>query len=179
MVWRAELVRTQTSVTGCNNCKSGFTLIEILVVLVVIGIASSLIFLNFSSVVSISKNQTTFSKSFNYLSEESIITGDVVGWHANNKNQFSYFLDNKNEILSKIENPLLRNWQNLENYKKTFKSSDGSEIDFELYDKNIPLLIFYPSGESSGGLINIYFDDYIQKIEINSNGNITSQIINY
>ena len=179
MVWRAELVRTQTSVTGCNNCKSGFTLIEILVVLVVIGIASSLIFLNFSSVVSISKNQTTFSKSFNYLSEESIITGDVVGWHANNKNQFSYFLDNKNEILSKIENPLLRNWQNLENYKKTFKSSDGSEIDFELYDETLPLLIFYPSGESSGGLIYIYFDDYIQKIEINSNGNITSQIINY
>ena len=179
MVWRAELVRTQISVTGCNNCKSGFTLIEILVVLVVIGIVSSLIFLNFSSVVSISKNQTTFSKSFNYLSEESIITGDVVGWHANNKNQFSYFLDNKNEILSKIENPLLRNWQNLENYKKTFKSSDGSEIDFELYDENIPLLIFYPSGESSGGLINIYFDDYIQKIEINSNGSITSQIINY
>ena len=179
MVWRAELVRTQTSVTGCNNCKSGFTLIEILVVLVVIGIASSLIFLNFSSVVSISKNQSTFSKSFNYLSEESIITGDVVGWHANNKNQFSYFLDNKNEILSKIENPLLRNWQNLENYKKTFKSSDGSEIDFELYDENIPLLIFYPSGESSGGLINIYFDDYIQKIQINSNGSITSQIINY
>ena len=179
MVWRAELVRTQTSVTGCNNCKSGFTLIEILVVIVVIGIASSLIFLNFSSAVSISKNQTTFSKSFNYLSEESIITGDVVGWHANNKNQFSYFLDNKNEILSKIENPLLRNWQNLDNYKKTFKSSDGSEIDFELYDENIPLLIFYPSGESSGGLINIYFDDYIQKIEINSNGSITSQIVNY
>ena len=179
MVWRAELVRTQTSVTGCNNCKSGFTLIEILVVLVVIGIASSLIFLNFSSAVSISKNQTTFSKSFNYLSEESIITGDIVGWHANNKNQFSYFLNNKNEILSKIENPLLRNWQNLENYKKTFKSSDGSEIDFELYDESIPLLIFYPSGESSGGLINIYIDDDLQKIEINSNGNITSQIINY
>ena len=86
MVWRAELVRTQTSVTGCNNFKSGFTLIEILVV---IGVTSSLIFLNFSSAVSISKNQSTFSKSFNYLSEESIITGDVVGWHANNENQFS------------------------------------------------------------------------------------------
>ena len=91
----------------------------------------------------------------------------------------SYFLDNENQILSKIENPFSRNWQNLRNYKKTFRSSDGSEIDFELYDSDIPLLVFYPSGESSGGFISIYFDEYIQKIEINSNGNITSQIINY
>ena len=179
MVWRVELVRIQTSVIGCNKIKKGFTLIEILVVLVVISIASSLIFLNFSSVVSISKNQSTFNKSFNYLSEESIITGDVIGWHANNENQFSYFLDNENQILSKIENPFSRNWQNLRNYKKTFRSTDGSEIDFELYDSDIPLLVFYPSGESSGGFISIYFDEYIQKIEINSNGNITSQIINY
>ena len=179
MVWRVELVKTQTSVTGCNNIKRGFTLIEILVVLVVIGIASSLIFLNFSSVVSISKNQSTFIKSFNYLSEESIITGNVIGWHANNENQFSYFLDNENQILSNIDNPFLRNWKNLTNYKKTFKSSDGSEIDFELYEESLPLLIFYPSGESSGGFINIYFDEYIQKIEINSNGNITSKIVNY
>lgn len=179
MVWRVELVKTQTSVTGCNNIKRGFTLIEILVVLVVIGIASSLIFLNFSSVVSISKNQSTFIKSFNYLSEESIITGNVIGWHANNENQFSYFLDNENQILSNIDNPFLRNWKNLTNYKKTFKSSDGSEIDFQLYEEGLPLLIFYPSGESSGGFINIYFEGYIQKIEINSNGNITSKIVNY
>ena len=179
MVWRVELVKTQTSVTGCNNIKRGFTLIEILVVLVVIGIVSSLIFLNFSSVVSISNNQSTFSKSFNYLSEESVITGNVIGWHANNENQFSYFLDNENQILSNIDNPFLRNWKNLTNYKKTFKSSDGSEIDFELYEESLPLLIFYPSGENSGGFINIYFDEYIQKIEINSNGNITSKIINY
>ena len=170
---------TLTSVIGCNNLKRGFTLIEILVVLLVIGIASSLIFLNFSSVTSISKNQSTFAKFFHYLSEESIITGDIVGWHADNANQFSYSLDKNNQIILDITNPYSNNWQNLSNFKKTFKSFDGSEIDFDLYDEESPLLLFYPSGESSGGHINIFFDNYFQKIEINSNGKVTSQVINY
>ena len=42
MAWRADLEMTQISEIGCNNNK-GFALIEILVVIVVIGIASSLI----------------------------------------------------------------------------------------------------------------------------------------
>jgi len=179
MVWRADLEMTLTSVIGCNNFKRGFTLIEILVVLIVIGIASSLIFLNFSSATSISKNQSTFAKFFHYLSEESIITGNVIGWHADNNNQFSYSLDNNNKVISDVANPYSNNWKNLTNFKKTFKSFDGSEIDFNLDVDESPLLLFYPSGENSGGHINIYFDNYIQKIEINSNGKVTSQIINY
>ena len=179
MEWKEDLEMILTSVIGCNTLKRGFTLIEILVVLVVIGIASSLIFLNFSSVTSISKNQSTFAKFFHYLSEESIITGDIVGWHADNANQFSYSLDKNNQIILDITNPYSNNWQNLSNFKKTFKSFDGSEIDFDLYDEELPLLLFYPSGESSGGYINIFFDNYIQKIEINTNGKVTSQVINY
>ena len=179
MEWKEDLEMTLTSVIGCNNLKRGFTLIEILVVIVVIGIASSLILLNFSSVTSISKNQSTFTKFFHHLSEESIITGDVIGWHANNVKQFSYSLDKNSKIISDISNPYSHNWQNLSNFKKTFKSFDGSEIDFDLYDEELPLLLFYPSGESSGGHINIFFDSYIQKIEINSNGKVTSQVINY
>ena len=179
MEWKEDLEMILTSVIGCNNLKRGFTLVEILVVLVVIGIASSLIFLNFSSVTSISKNQSTFAKFFHYLSEESIITGDIVGWHADNADQFSYSLDKNNQIILDITNPYSNNWQNLSNFKKTFKSFDGSEIDFDLYDEELPLLLFYPSGESSGGHINIFFDSYIQKIEINSNGKVTSQVINY
>lgn len=178
MAWRADLEMTQISEIGCNNNK-GFTLIEILVVIVVIGIASSLIFLNLNSVVSVAKNQSTFTKSFNYLSEESIITGNIIGWHANNERQFFYFLDTNNQVLTEIKNPYSGNWQNLNNYKKTFKSFDGSEHDFEFYIDDKPLIIFYPSGESTGGFINIFFDQYIQKIEINTNGKITSKIIDY
>ncbi len=170
---------TQILEIGCNNSKKGFTLIEILVVLVLIGITSSLIFLNLNSVVSVNKNQSTFIKTFSYLSEESIVSGNIIGWHANNDRQFFYFLESNNNKVNEIKNPYSNNWQNLNDYKKTFKSFDGTEFDFEFYDDNKPLLIFYPSGESSGGFINIFFDEYIQKIEINTNGKITSQIIDY
>lgn len=170
---------TQILEIGCNNSKKGFTLIEILVVLILIGITSSLIFLNLNSVVSVNKSQSTFIKSFSYLSEESIVSGNIIGWHANNDRQFFYFLDRNNNEVNEIKNPYSKNWQNLNDYKKTFKSFDGTEFDFEFYDDNKPLLIFYPSGESSGGFINIFFDEYVQKIEINTNGKITSQIIDY
>ena len=107
MEWKEDLEMILTSVIGCNNLKRGFTLVEILVVLVVIGIASSLIFLNFSSVTSISKNQSTFTKFFHYLSEESIITGHVIGWHADNDNQFSGQFHTSADILTvKLEHQL-------------------------------------------------------------------------
>ena len=100
MEWRVVLVMKLISATGCNKLSKGFTLIEILIVLIIIGIASSLIFLNFSSASSISKNQSSFQNAFNFLTEESIVTGNIIGWHANNENEFSYVLDYKNTLLS-------------------------------------------------------------------------------
>ena len=176
MAWRVVLVMKLTLATGCNKSSRGFTLIEILVVLIIIGIASSLIFLNFSSASSISKNQSSFQNAFNFLTEESIITGNIIGWHANNENDFSYILDYKNTFIGNLDNPYSNNLNDLSSYRKTYKSSDGSIIDFENYEEDLPLLIFYPSGENSGGIISIFLNDYTQQITINTNGKIISEI---
>ena len=101
MVRRVDQVKTQILATGCNKPSKGFTLIEILVVLVVIGIATSLVVLNFSAVTSASNKSASFSKTFDYLMEESIVTGNIIGWHADNKEDFSYFLDINSSISKK------------------------------------------------------------------------------
>jgi hypothetical protein len=43
----------------------------------------------------------------------------------------------------------------------------------------LPMMIFYPSGENSGGQIDIYHSNYIQRLIIFSNGQITDEIISY
>ena len=68
--------------TGYNKSK-GFTLIELLVTLVIIGLMSSLVFLNFSTLNSIEAKAKSFEKTFEFLSEESITTGNIIGWYAN------------------------------------------------------------------------------------------------
>ena len=70
-------------------------------------------------------------------------------------------------------------WKNNLILKKTFKYSDGVKI--ELGDRMIesPILIFYPSGEISGGEIEIYYEKYIHRLVIKNNGEIKNEVINY
>ncbi len=178
MAWRVGLVKIQILETGCSNTR-GFTLIELLVVMLVIGIASSLIFLNFNTVTSISKNQSSFTDSFNFLSEESVLTGNVIGWHANNHGEYAYSFNHKKSVSNSIYNPHSLSWKDLSNYRKTFQSFDGSIVDLDNFNEDRPLILFYPSGENSGGIINIDMDSYEQKITINSNGKVLSEVIKY
>ena len=63
--------------TGCKGkiISRGFTLIEVMVVILIIGITTTLITLNFSSINSIEKQSNAIDERFAYLTEESIITG--------------------------------------------------------------------------------------------------------
>ena len=52
-------------------------------------------------------------------------------------------------------------------------------VEIEEMSNESPLMIFYPSGENSGGEIDIYHNDFIQRIAIKSNGKVINEIINY
>ena len=49
----------------------------------------------------------------------------------------------------------------------------------EEIQRDSPLMIFYPSGENSGGVIDIYHADYIQRIAIKNNGKVINEVISY
>ena len=166
--------------TGCNSNKyqKGFTLIEILVVLIIIGISTTLITLNFSTLRSIDSQINSFEKSVNFLTEESIVTGNIIAWHLNsNKQSANYIFDNEiEEIDYDFDNSFLNE---IESLRKTFRFQDGAIIEIEEIQKDTPLMIFYPSGENSGGVIDIYHNDYIQKVVIKNNGEVINEVVSY
>mgnify|MGYP001997614277 FL=1 len=166
--------------TGCNSNKyqKGFTLIEILVVLIIIGISTTLITLNFSTLRSIDSQINSFEKSVNFLTEESIVTGNIIAWHLNsNKQSANYIFDNEiKEIDYDFDNSFLNE---IESLRKTFRFQDGAIIEIEEIQKDTPLMIFYPSGENSGGVIDIYHNDYIQKVVIKNNGEVINEVVSY
>ena len=180
MALKEDLVRMLMLETGCSNkqYRTGFTLIEILVVLIIIGITSTLITLNFSTFDLIEKKANSFQKTVSYLTEESIITGKIIGLYLSSDNQFAKYLteENQNEIDSSYKNTF---WSDTTSLRKTFKFVDGSIIELDNQMLDTPVIIFYPSGENSGGQIDIYNPQYIQRIIIFSNGKTKDEIISY
>jgi len=166
--------------TGCKSkiISRGFTLIEVLVVILIIGITTTLITLNFSSLNSIEKQSNTIDKRFSYLTEESIITGKVIGWYATNSSHYAAYLSNNNPK-DDSEYFLETSWTDNSSIKKIFKYADGTNVELGNDKSNKPILIFYPSGENSGGTLELHYSDFIQKITIKNNANIQNEITTY
>ena len=117
--------------------QKGFTLIEILVVLIIIGISTTLITLNFSTLKSIDSQSNSFEKTVNFLTEESIVTGNIIGWYLNSNKQFAeYINDNKNsEIDYDFDKSILNEIASL---KKTFRFEDGTLVEIEEISNEFP-----------------------------------------
>ena len=80
-------MKIQTSATGCNKQKNGFTLLELLVVLLIIGIASSVVLINTTSIEKIMKGGVSVERNFQIKSEESILSSKILGWFPGNSFQ--------------------------------------------------------------------------------------------
>lgn len=167
-------------VIGCKNKKifKGFTLIELLVVLLIIGISTTLITLSFSTVSSIEKQTNSVEEYSRFLAEESIVSGNIVAWYFNSTNQYATFVS-ENGVEKKISNLDNSIWKDSSSLSKTFTYLDGIKIDLDKNKLESPLILFYPSGEISGGEIDIYFEDYIHRLVIKNNGKIYNEIIDY
>ena len=86
------------------------------------------------------------------------------------------FFEDKQKIIKDLNKS---SWVDTQSLKKTFKFLDGTKIELGEKEYKTPLLVFYPSGENSGGIIDIYYEEYIQRIVINNNGKINNEVVNY
>ena len=156
MEWREVQVKMQTSVIGLNK-KPGFTLIELLIVIVIIGIMSSILLLN-TNIINVSNSPRTLEESFSEISQESIIRGKVLGWYANTNEQAVYEIANEDtEIISK---PIYSyTWNEFIEFEKEIETSDGLKFKLSNDDLDLPYILFYPSGETTGAKFTFYHNN--------------------
>ncbi|MBR52074.1 MAG: hypothetical protein CMD58_06135 [Gammaproteobacteria bacterium] len=180
MVLRVEQAKMLISATGWNknNLVKGFTLIELLTVMMIIGIATTLLLLNSNIINSYEAKSNSIENTINLLSQESILTGYEIGWFVNSEENYAAYLIDKNKK-EKIKNfdisLMIKN--NAE--KIVFIYQDGTQINLNKENNNLPILVFYPSGENSSGILEIYHKDYVEKLSILSNGELNSEHIKF
>ena len=139
------------------------------------GIISTVIVTNTSFVDRYQADQVEPYKEFiNFLSEESALTKKTLAWFIGEKTQSVHFLK-KNEWHSqdfdssyypKISSDIL------------FKDARGQILIFP-EETEIPFLIFYPSGRSSGGEIHFNEDNSGRVIIIDAFGKVVDSKNNY
>ena len=148
-------------ILGIGKTKPAFTLVELLVVLLIIGLASSIIFLNISS-FSNNSLKSPIEESIYLIKEESILTGEIIALSlSDSQQQWSIISRDGNK---KIIKKNTFNWGQLQSFTKTVETSSGSRV---LLDNEIslePVIIFYPSGENTGA--KLYFETIDKKLEI-------------
>ena len=92
MVRPVETARMLILETGTKN--KGFTLIELIVVILVVAIASSYLALNSSIFQSINQSDQSFEGDLGFMSEESMLIGSSFLWHASLDDNKFYMINN-------------------------------------------------------------------------------------
>ena len=122
-------VQVKMQILGIGKTKQAFTLIELLVVLLIIGLASSIIFLNISS-FSNNSLKSPIEESIYLIKEESILTGEIIALSlSDSQQQWSIISRNGNK---KVITKKTFNWGQLQNFTKTVETSSGSRVLLDL-----------------------------------------------
>ncbi|MDC0185719.1 type II secretion system GspH family protein [Gammaproteobacteria bacterium] len=166
----------QILVIGKKN-RNGFTLLELLMVLCIIGITSTYVLLNTSILDFIETKENPIEDNFKILSEESILIGKSIQWFANKSESKFYTYNHFNQNLEEITVTGF-------NFHKMMKDqiefnilkSNGQNVTLEKDFSEYPLIIFFPSGENSGAKIDMQNGNSKIEIYISQNGKITKKI---
>ena len=154
------------------NCFRGFTLLELLIVLILIGLISTVLVINSPFLERYNKESAgSYIEFIQFLSEESTLTKKTIAWFVTNEKQsINYFKDNNwhSQQVEAAYFPVIQN--------NTLFTDASGKVFMWVEKVDTPFLIFYPSGESSGGMIE--FNKLDQRISstIDNFGSMSTHI---
>ena len=139
------------------------------------GLISTIIVTNTSFVKRYQSDQVEPYKEFlNILSEESALTKKALAWFIGENTQTIYTLKKNEWHLQNFDSSYYPNISN----QIFFKDARGQTLLFSDETK-LPFLIFYPSGQSSGGEIYFNEDNSGRVITIDVFGKVIDSKNNY
>ena len=153
----------------------GFSLIELVMVLAIMGIMTTIVSLSISILDKGSDSISAINKNVAFISEMSVLSGKVIGWYASETEQELFYLDNKGQKISQVEAKRLDSfWSTYSDYFIEVEMFSGSVIRLNEFITTSPLVVFYPTGANSGA--NIYFKSDVHEMSYRINQNGVSEI---
>ena len=108
-----------------------------------------------TNIVNISNSPKTLEENFSEISQESIIRGKVLAWYANTNEQAVYEITNEETGI--ISKPIYSyTWYEFIDFEKEIETSDGLKFKLSNDDLDLPYILFYPSGETTGAKFTFY-----------------------
>lgn len=150
--------------------QKAFTLIEVVIVMVIIGLSLSLVSLNFKVLDSLS-SKDQLKLAFSDLHEKSILLGTTLSCYIS-EDEILVFKHQSNNSKEALHFPQLNKaWQGFNKEKAELVLDNGKLIEITQETSSHPIY-FFPTGESSGAILRIYANEYIQNIVISQNGEL-------
>ena len=151
--------------------KYGFSLIELVLVMAIIGMLSTVVTFSLDVLHNPSNSDSFLEQNFNMISKLSLTKRKPIGWYASNSKQELYQLNSRGEKKIKLDSSEIDlYWEKYQDYNIQIKNFSGDIVvlDERLYQD--PLIVFYPTGHISEAIINLKLDLFEISYLVNHNG---------